>query len=403
MSRGKPVIRQVAPGEFTFRFQYTDPRTGIRRSVQQRVFGSKLDAEDRRSSLMRARDDGRVDEVLYSTEGQTVEQYMKAWIPRQNAREGIRDTTLLHYADLMERHVLPVLGDLPLEQLAKDDVAGVLDPLREAGLRCTAARTRAVFGLIIQSAVRDRIIDHNPVRATDPVGYKRAPVTPMSSSELGAFLRAARRRPIMGLFFRMSAATGLRPSEQSALTWGDIDTEKGTIGVRRSIRWIGKEYSFYDTKTPNSRRTIRVPEALVEELAEASVGHSSRGLIFQTSNGRPHDPRNLRTYFKGTLKQAGLLPEEDEGDEEEQVREAVVSDDRILEEMGTRSGFRLYDLRHTHASHLLLQRMNPLDVSRRLGHASVAFTLDTYAHVLAEMEDKVAEAAGRILALESEA
>ena len=85
------------------------------------------------------------------------------------------------------------------------------------------------------------------------------------------------------------------------------------------------------------------------------------------------------------------------------MAEAVVSDDRILEEMGKRSGFRLYDLRHTHASHLLLQRMNPLDVSRRLGHASVAFTLDTYAHVLAEMEDKVAEAAGRVLALESEA
>jgi integrase len=202
------------------------------------------------------------------------------------------------------------------------------------------------------------------------------------------------------VFFRLSAATGLRPSEQAALMWGDLDVEKGTVSVRRSIRWIGSEYGYYPPKTPHSRRTIGIPEVLVAELAEAGAGRNRNALIFQMANGLPHSPRNLRTYFKHTLRQAGLLHDDQEEGDAEPANEAVVPDERILEEMGRRRGFRLYDLRHTHATHLLKDRTRLLDVSRRLGHASVAFTLDTYGHVLSEMQGEAAASSGRILELE---
>lgn len=400
MSRGRAKISLVRPGVYKYRRQYFDPRTGRRRSSEHTVYGSLTDAQRDQLEFMAARDEGRVDEFLGKVEGQTVQAFMQAWLPRQKVRDGIRDVTLLHYAELMERHVLPVVGDIPLEHLRKEDVQQVLDPLREAGLRCTAARTRAVFGLIVQSAVRDNILAFNPVRATEPIAYVRAPVTPMSSKELGAFLRAARRRPRIGLFFRLSVATGLRPSEQAALMWGDVDFENGTVSVRRSIRWIGKGFAYYPPKTAHSRRTIGIPQELVEELAEVGARRNKRALVFQTANARPHDPRNLRRYFKHTLAQAGLLHDDQVEGDADHVEEAVVPDERILEEMGRRKGFRLYDLRHTHASHLLKDNKRLLDVSRRLGHASVAFTLDTYGHVLSEMQSELVDSSAKILSLE---
>ncbi len=100
----------------------------------------------------------------------------------------------------------------------------------------------------------------------------------------------------------------------------------------------------------------------------AGAGWHDHGLVFAAEDGEPLHASNLTArHFKPALKAAGL-PQE----------------------------VRLYDLRHTCATLLLLAGVNPKIVAERLGHASVTLTLDTYSHVLPTMQE---EAAGRLEAM----
>jgi integrase len=135
----------------------------------------------------------------------------------------------------------------------------------------------------------------------------------------------------------------------------------------------GGGWQFAETKRPRSRRTIK-PQAHVvaalkkhkcaQETARAEAGDrwSEHGLIFTTRTGGPLDERNLAQQDFIRVLKAAKLPED----------------------------IRLYDLRHTAATLALSAGVPPKVVSEMLGHASAAFTLDVYAHVLPHMQDSAA-------------
>ena len=126
-----------------------------------------------------------------------------------------------------------------------------------------------------------------------------------------------------------------------------------------------------DPKTPSSRRTVPSPYGLVKLLSEHMTAQYERGfteLVFTTLLGDPpHQRVIVQEAFKPALVKAGL-------------------DKRT----------RMYDLRHTHATLLLAAGVHPKVVSERLGHASVAITLDVYSHVLPNTQH---EAAAKLEAL----
>lgn len=168
--------------------------------------------------------------------------------------------------------------------------------------------------------------------------------------------------------------TGLRPSEALALKWTDLDFTKGkgTLSVRRTVtRRKGGGWTFEEPKTPKSRRHMEIPGSLTELLVElrAEQPQNELDLVFPSENGQPLMEGNLaRRNFKRVLKQAGL-PE----------------------------SLRLYDLRHTCATLLLLASVHPKVVSERLGHSSIRETLDTYSHVLPSMQKHASDALENML------
>jgi len=96
---------------------------------------------------------------------------------------------------------------------------------------------------------------------------------------------------------------------------------------------------------------------------ESAAGTGPDDLVFTTRNGTPGGHRPIvQEAFKPALRRAGL-----------------------------NESIRLYDLRHTHATLLLQAEVHPEVVSERLGHASVAITLDVYSHVLPGMQEKATE------------
>ena len=132
-------------------------------------------------------------------------------------------------------------------------------------------------------------------------------------------------------------------------------------------------FAFDEPKTAKGRRTIPISDSLVALLEkhkrqQPDAPRFTHNLIFANRNGEPLSRRILeRRYFKKILQDVKL------------------------------PNIRLYDLRHTHATLLLLAGENPKVVSERLGHASVAFTLDTYAHVLPSMQEQATERLEAIL------
>jgi integrase len=165
----------------------------------------------------------------------------------------------------------------------------------------------------------------------------------------------------------------LRPSEYLGLKWQDVDWARQTVSVVRSVRRLNGKWCFLDTKRARSRRPVKMQSwivALLRDLqAKASANDlypEANDLVFRTPSGEPINADNLAKHFRSILDLAGVPRK------------------------------RLYDLRHSAATIALAAGVPPKVVSEQLGHASTAFTLDTYAHVLPHMQD---EAAARVEAM----
>jgi integrase len=203
----------------------------------------------------------------------------------------------------------------------------------------------------------------------------------LSAEDVARFLGALKSARSAALF-AFAIATGMRLEEYFALQWKDLDLTAGTATVQRALVWRQKGGGWYFTepKTSRSRRTIPLPASTVkalgahrirqaEERLKAGSAYDNHDLVFATVMGGPRAIQNLtRRHFKPALERA-KLPE----------------------------SIRLYDLRHTCATLLLLPGENPKVLSERLGHASIVLSLDTYSHVLPSMQQSAAEKLEKML------
>jgi integrase len=182
-----------------------------------------------------------------------------------------------------------------------------------------------------------------------------------------AFIPAIAGHPYEALF-ALAMTTGMRPSEYLALAWVDIDFVQGAVRVSRTLEWRRGGWQFADTKRARSRRAIKLQSwviDLLEQRRQRTAPQTSAGpaqdLVFLAKRGGPiRESRFVWRYFKPLLRSAGL------------------------------PNIRLYDLRHTAATLSLAAGVSPKVVSEQLGHASVAFTLDVYSHVLPHMQEAAA-------------
>ncbi len=186
---------------------------------------------------------------------------------------------------------------------------------------------------------------------------------------------------------RTAAMSGLRRGELCGLRWTDVDLDVGTVTVRQSITVVRGRMTTGDVKTKRSRRVIDLDPTTLAVLRAwrktqtehhllMGAGWSNSGLVFTMPTGQGWNPQTVSQAFERLV-----TPQ----------RQASKSE---LEQR--LPNIRFHDLRHSHASHLLAAGVNVKVVSERLGHASVAFTLDTYAHV---MPGQQASAAAAVSAL----
>jgi integrase len=273
--------------------------------------------------------------------------------------------TLEHYTYLLDKHVLPSLGKRRLQELTTDDCAHLITHLRSKGLAPkTISAALVPLGRILALALRRGLINDNPLTRLDkderPRIHKRDQRV-LNHQQISALLQHAlpNYRPLLAT----ALYTGMRLSELLGLTWADINLDQGLIQVRYQLSRArkNKRAERVRLKTPAATRDIPLlPQlaALLKRHKLASRYSADSDYVFTTAHGTPLGYRNVeRRGLTRAANLAGLNPDD----------------------LPT---LRLHDLRHTFASHLIIDlKLDPAHVSKILGHNRPSITLDTYTHL----------------------
>lgn len=266
----------------------------------------------------------------------------------------------------LDHDLLPRLGHRRIGSLSVDDVAWLIGELRAAGRSPkTIANALATLQSVLRFARRRGWIVADPVEQLEPEERPRPPRRKrgrvLGREEVGRLLDCC--PPAGRLQVETALYTGLRISELLGLVWADIDLTAGLIRVRAQLSRAhqGEPPRRVPPKTPASIREI----PLLPQLAERLVAHrretpfaSATDWVFSTSRGTPYGVRNVaRRVLRNAADDAGL-------------------------NTGEGPPLRFHDLRHTLASHLIVDLgLDVAQVSRILGHARVTITLDVYTHL----------------------
>ena len=339
---------------------------------------------DSEKSAKLARDKARVSlssSTYISPSKATVGEYLSTWINDIHASQ-LKATTLERYKQVINKHLIPELGTIKLQDLRASHVQALYTNLLT---RPTATgeplspRTVELIGTVLKIAIKyavnvDEVMAVNPAsRVPLPKGKGSIPA-PWSIQELNTFLDVARTHRLF-FFFRLSAFTGARRGELLALKWSDFDGSAITISKNRLS--VNKQVVVQNStkggtngqrRVPLDRETIELFSAhrkrqLLERLALGEYWQDT-GYVFTQENGLPIYPHTPSDLFQKLLTKAGLRPT------------------------------RLHDQRHLHATELL-RLGEPLHVvASRLGHRDAMVTATIYAHV----SDQQAETASSTFA-----
>jgi integrase len=313
--------------------------------------------------------------LTFDAENLKLGEYLKCWLT-DSVRDSVRDVTYRGYDRLVRNHITPVLGSIKLKALNPTHVRGFYRNKTDAGLSPrTVQYVHVTLHKALKQAVNDGLVPRNVTEAVKPPQLRREEIKPLTSEQAKVLLRTVRGDRLEALYV-LAVTAGLRQGELLRFRWEDLDLERGTLQVRRTL--VGSKNGnpiFSNPKTAKVKRSVKLTEKALEALKrhrelqleemQCLAGlWQEHGLVFTTQVGTPINRHNLVTRsFKPFLDGADL-PE-----------------------------IRFHDLRHTCATLMLCGRIHPKVVQELLGHASVTVTLDTYSHVLPTMQG---EAAGKM-------
>jgi integrase len=289
---------------------------------------------------------------------------------------------------IVEKHLIPRLGGISLDRLSPQELntcyAAMLREGRSDGTGGLSRRSvryaHTVLRKALSDAIRWGVLSSNPAVSADPPSAKSAKAPAMTTwraSELRVFLEHIRDDEL-GACFWLAANTGMRRGEVAGLRWRDVDFDRARLSISQTYVRAGGITVLSTPKTDRGRRSIALDVATVQVLrahqmkqlldSDSNVEAAAHDLVFCKHDGTPLNPNGITQAFKRHVH-AVALP-------------------RI----------RLHDLRHTHATLALEAGIHPKVVSERLGHSSVAVTLDVYSHALPALQAAAAEIIASLLA-----
>lgn len=342
-----------------------DPKTGRKVQQTQTVNGSRKEAEQALTGLLAAKDAGQI-----PTDRTSLADYLSKWLGIH--KQNVAPSAHKRYEELLRVHVVPPLGARQLRRLKPFDIQRLYTDLAGKIENRTIQRVHRVLKQALSQAVAWEIIAVNPAHhVRSPRVQEPEPYVP-DTDVLAAILRAAEGKYCRDIFL-FALYTGMRKGEILGLRWKDVDFDRSILYVRQSLEYSrGKAPRFKEPKTRAGRRQV----ALTSEVLQLLRAHRARQLEVRLQAGRDYDEA-LDLVFAGR--------------DGKPLRESLTRSqwDRSCRDAGVT--MRFHDLRHAHASFLLMQGAHPKVVSDRLGHSGIEVTMNTYSHVIAGVQHKALE------------
>jgi integrase len=300
----------------------------------------------------------------------TVGQWLARWL--ELIKPTVEPNTFAPYERHVRLHIKPYIGGLRLAKLSKAQIRGWYGSLAEKGMSAALQRkVGTTLTMALNHAVNDDLLPGNPATKVRKPKAQKPEMVPLDPTQVASFLKAARADRLYALYLT-ALDSGARPGELFALQWPDIDLEGRCLTITKSLEDLNGALRIKAPKTARGRRRVDLSADTAAALVEhrktmLAEGHIAGPVFCDTQGGHLRISNVRRDSFLPILERAGL------------------------------PGIRLYDLRHTCATLLLLAGVAAKVVSERLGHSSITLTLDTYSHVLPTMQRRAADLMGQIL------
>lgn len=333
---------------WAYKVYYYD--NGKQKAVSKSGFKTKAEAKDasvkRENEMLSGKD--------FSKEKIYLADYMKAW--KTLYKEGTVSVGVLKRIDLVIRYVEDNYN-LMLKDITVDNYQKFLNTLSEKYAKGTVLKYHGFISGAVTHAVRTDVLLKNPCEYVKIKGNNEN-----TFEEETKFLSLDEYYRLYDVIVNsldpkykakyiilLAMVSGMRLGECLGLTWDNLDRKKCTVKIEKGFDYINT-FEFTDGKTKSAKRTIVIPQEVMDILYQLPQTNER---IFK---GISHT--GVYNVLKPSLKKAGI---------ERKIR--------------------FHSLRHTHASILLSQGVQVLTVSKRLGHASPIITMQTYAHVIRELEE----------------
>lgn len=282
-------------------------------------------------------------------------------------------STAKRYDELIALHVTPEIGNIKLINIKPNELQSLYTKIIKKGLSTTTAlKVHRVLHLAFRYAISWGYIRFNPCDGVKPPAQAKTEIIIPTDEQMKLILSKAQETNANYMSIYMpcyiASTTGMRLGEVLGLQNNTVDTQKGIFSVKHSLDYSNRKLILKQPKTKGSRRSIPFLPGTDEVIKKYIKAKTERQLKAKKYNensiyflvnkfGEPLNPTHITHWFRRIVKELEL-PEE----------------------------IHFHCLRHYHASWLLRQGIHPKVVQERLGHSTINITLNTYSHLIPNMQ-----------------
>ncbi len=371
-ANGEGNIRKRKDGRWEGRYTVgRDPETG--KAIIKNVLG-KTQAEVKEKLKKAIEENVGID--YGRAKNYTVGSWLEVWMENY-AKIKLRPSTFKTSQGFLKNHIKPQIGSIPLADLTSLDLQRFYKHLLDGGrvdrieakkkpkglAPKTVRNIHQMIGSAYNLALEQRLVTKNPTQGCALPKVEHKEMKTLTADQLSAFFQEARDSGVYELYY-LDLATGLRRGELLGLKWTDVDFQHGVLKIQRAIsRQSGRSPAENEKRLPHPALSADAIDVLMQQRRK--TGNSE--WVFPSPTGGPMSPDSVLHMLHRVLKRAGLPK------------------------------VRFHDLRHTFATLALKSGVDVKTLSSMLGHYSAGFTLNTYAHVTAQMKQDAADAIGGVI------
>lgn len=378
----KGHIQQRGKRSFRLKFDIGKDANGGRLIDQVTVRGTRKEAEAELAKRLNEVNSG----AYVESSKITVNEFLDRWISAY-AEGNVSAKTLEGYKSIIQQHLKPAFGPLPLQKLSAFQIqAYYASCLKDGGRKDgrkgglsprTVYHQHRLLSEVLKMAVKWQILLRNPADAVTPPRVRPHEVDVIDETATAWLIEAARDTRLF-LPILMTTCAGLRRGEILAATWSNLNEQRATLRVSRALSETKKEGVFFKEPKGKRSRTVALPPLLLEAMkAHREEQNNNRDML----GSAYHDHDLICCLPDGNIWKPS----------------AFTSSYRALIVRRGLEGPNFHALRHSHASQMLRAGVDLKEVQMRLGHSKASFTLAQYCHLLPGQDEEAARRVDAVL------